>query len=592
MPISAEITALVEQWLKWDRNAATRAEIEGLVAKSDETTLKRLLGSRMEFGTAGLRAAMGAGNSQMNDVTVIQAAQGLAAYLRASFTSDELTSRGVVVGHDARHNSQRFARLSANVFIAAGIKTFLFGQIVCTPFVPFTVRTRKCVAGVMVTASHNPKQDNGYKVYWSNGAQIISPIDSGIAASIEKNLEPLETAWETQPGAIDPFLEVSKDYFESLHPLAQFRSLSEASELKLTYTAMHGVGTQFATHSLRTFGIRDENIVLVKEQVEPDPEFPTVAFPNPEEGKSALNLSIATADRNNSRVILANDPDADRLAVAEKLPNGSWKVFTGNHLGALFGWWCLESYKRKGGDLSNAAMVCSAVSSMILRSMAAKEGFYFEETLTGFKWMGSRSEVLAREEGKTILFAFEEAIGFMIGTRVFDKDGVTAAGVMAEMVNYLHYKENGKTLNQKLLEIYELYGFHSSYNSYVISKDVVKTREMFDSMRELNKGTYPSEVAGAKVVSIRDLSIGIDTSKPDKVATLPSSKVSPMITFYFDNRVVLTVRGSGTEPKIKWYSEMVSTSAGQEEDLERFVNKAIEELVRPAHFGFLARPTA
>lgn len=591
--VSDEIMALVKQWLSWDRNSVTRAEVENLVEKKDNDNLRRLLSTRMEFGTAGLRAAMGAGTSQMNDVTVIQAAQGLAAYLAQHYSAADLSERGVVIGFDARHNSSRFARLSANVFLSLGVKVYLFRDICCTPFVPFTVRTRRCVAGVMVTASHNPKQDNGYKVYWSNGAQIISPHDAGIAKCIEDNLDPLSSAWETQPGALDLLDEIQSEYLASLLSLSTQQEAAAASETKFTYTAMHGVGTRFTTKALEAFGVRKENIVLVAEQVEPDPEFPTVAFPNPEEGKSALNLAMATADRANSRVILANDPDADRLAVAEKQRDGAWRVFTGNHIGALFGWWALECYRRGGGDLSKAAMVSSAVSSMILRSIASKEGFYFEETLTGFKWMGSRSEVLEREQGKQVLFAFEEAIGFMCGTRVYDKDGVTAAAVMSDIVHYLEKHEgSGKLLSDKLTDIYATYGFHASYNSYVISRDPRKTQEMFDSMRTLNGGSYPDVVAGAKVKSIRDLSVGLDTSKHDRVAALPSSKVSPMITFFFENGVAMTIRGSGTEPKVKWYSEIISsTSEGMEEQLVSFVTKAVEELMRPAQFGFLARPT-
>jgi phosphoglucomutase / phosphopentomutase len=589
-----QLKAAVDLWFSWDKNDTTIREVQGLVALNNNATLQKLFGSRMEFGTAGLRAAMGAGTSQMNDVTVIQAAQGLAAYLKTQFTASDLTDRGIVIGNDARHNSSRFARLSANVFLAKGIKTYLFPDIVCTPYVPFTVRRRGCVAGVMVTASHNPKQDNGYKVYWSNGAQIIGPHDSGIAKCIEENLNPQTTSWETQPGAIDPTEDTAAAYFESLAELCLHKDVALKSTTKFTYTAMHGVGTRFATRSLSTFGVRPENIVYVKEQVEPDPEFPTVAFPNPEEGKSALNLAFATADAHNSRVILANDPDADRLAVAERQEDGAWRVFTGNHIGALFGWWALERYKRSGKIVdSNVAMVSSAVSSMILRSMAQQEGFTFEETLTGFKWMGSRSEILEREQHKTVLFAFEEAIGFMFGTRVFDKDGITAAAVMADMVHDLELNENGKRLSTKLEDIYRQYGFHASYNSYVVSKDSAKTRVMFDSMRTLGlDGGYPSTVAGVAVTSIRDLSVGLDTSRPDGLALLPSSAVSPMITFYFENKSVLTIRGSGTEPKIKWYAEMISTNgASCEAELVEFVTAAVGELMRPNEFGFLPRPT-
>jgi phosphoglucomutase / phosphopentomutase len=590
--LPTELQTAVNVWYMWDRNETTSQEVRALVEKGDIHTLQKLFGSRLEFGTAGLRAAMGAGTSQMNDVTVIQAAQGLAAYLKTQFSTEDLKERGIVVGNDARHNSSRFARLSANVFLANGIKTYLFGEIVCTPYVPFTVRRRRCVAGVMVTASHNPKQDNGYKVYWSNGAQIIGPHDSGIARCIEENLTPIMPSWETQPGAVDPMDDTAEAYFQSIEGLCLHKDVAAKSSTKFTYTAMHGVGTRFTTRALNTFGVTKENIIYVKEQIEPDPEFPTVAFPNPEEGKSALNLAMATAEANGSRVILANDPDADRLAVAERQDDGTWRVFTGNNIGALLGWWALECHRRRGGAVSkDIYMVSSAVSSMILRSMAQKEGFSFEETLTGFKWMGSRSETLERECNKTVLFAFEEAIGFMCGTRVYDKDGVTAAAVVADLVHDLEVNDHGKRLSDKLADIYQMYGFHASYNSYVISKDTSKTREMFDSMRHIGPdGGYPTAVAGVKVTSIRDLSVGLDTSQPGGAALLPSSAVSPMITFYFENQSVLTVRGSGTEPKIKWYAEMISTDTCCEAQLVAFVTAAIDALVRPQTFGFLPRP--
>lgn len=592
----ASTTELATQWLQWDRNPKTRSEIESLIEAKNDAKLEQLLRTRLEFGTAGLRAAMGAGNSRMNDVTVIQAAQGLAAYLKAVNPSSSTIS--IAIGHDARHNSERFAELSVNVFLAAGFQVYAFRQIVPTPFVPFAVRHFQCHAGVMVTASHNPKEDNGYKVYWKNGAQIISPIDSGIAAAIEAHLEPQPSSWERLPSLtpVESFDTIFQHYFASLEPLCHHREINVASSVKFTYTAMHGVGTQFTTESLRRFGVEGNSLVYVAEQVQPDPDFPTVAFPNPEEGKSALNLSFATADRNGSRVILANDPDADRLAVAEKQRDGTWRVFTGNHIGALLGWWNLFLHKSaNNGSVENVAMLSSAVSSMILRSIAQKEGFLFEETLTGFKWMGSRSEQLmssTTDQKKIVLFAFEEAIGFMCGTRVFDKDGVTAAAVLAECANYLDAKENGKLLSEKLEDIYTEYGRHTSYNSYVVSRDPVKSKAMFDTMRHLEQGGYPTVVAGAKVLHIRDLTVGFDSREETKKPVLPTSAVSPMITFYFDNNVTLTIRGSGTEPKLKWYSELISTEGGQTDQLlTAFVDQAVKELMRPQEFGFAARPT-
>lgn len=588
-----DLQTLVDNYLRWDRNEATNASVKALVDAKDYGALTKLMSPPLEFGTAGLRAAMAGGFARMNDVTVIQAAQGLAAHILATFSKEECASRGVIIGFDARHNSSRFARLSANVFLSQGIRTRLFRQICPTPFVPFGVLHYSALAGVMVTASHNPKQDNGYKVYWSNGAQIIPPTDSDIAAQIAAHQEPADAAWAEQPGAEDPFDEVHERFFATLSEGWAHKATTAASPIAFTYTAMHGVGTAFTLKSLETAGVPAERVVLVKEQVEPDPEFPTVAFPNPEEGKSALNLSFAAAEAAGSSIILANDPDADRLAVAERLPSGAWKVFTGNELGALLGWWALELFKQKNAkeSLADCAMVSSAVSSKILSSYAKAEGFYFEETLTGFKWMGSRARSLVEDAAapKKVLFAFEEAIGFMFGTRVYDKDGVTAAAAFAEMSCWLH-ANGGLSPNAKLQQLWAQYGFHCSYNSYVTSSDPAQNKAMFDNMRVIEGGQYPTTVAGAKVLSIRDLATGLDTTRADKKAVLPVSAAAPMITFAFDNGVTMTIRGSGTEPKVKWYSEIISQEVeGTEERLKVFIDAAIEYLMNPAKYGFQAR---
>ena len=577
---------LAAEWLRQDRCEATRSEVTALVEAENWDRLTQLMSTRMEFGTAGLRAEMGAGFSRMNELTIVQTAQGFSKYLREQWSPEDLAQRGVVLGFDARHQSHRFAKLSAHVLLGAGIKVRLYRQICPTPFVPFAIKQYSCVAGVMVTASHNPKQDNGYKVYWANGAQIISPHDKGIAAAIEASLEVSDSTWlatGSEPaGVIDAFDEINDLYFASLGK--EVAPVNAA--FNLVYTAMHGVGTEFIQKALASISFPASQLFLVEKQCTPDPEFPTVAFPNPEEGKSALDLSFSTANANNANVILANDPDADRLAVAEKV-DGTWRVFTGNEIGALLGWWCLQKEKKQSSDFSRCLMLASTVSSSILGSMAKKEGFQFQETLTGFKWMGSWSERRMREDGLKVLFAFEEAIGFMCGTRVLDKDGVTAAAVLCELLAFL----NGKTLSSQLEAIFAEYGYHESSNSYVVSRDTQKTNEMFQSMRTGGSGVngYPATVAGAKVISIRDLTTGFDSTKDDKKAVLPTSKSSNMITFGLDNGVTITIRGSGTEPKIKWYSERISATKPEPHSLDKFTQAAVDELMRPEVYGFKAR---
>ncbi|XP_052278891.1 phosphopentomutase-like [Dreissena polymorpha] len=585
----------VEEWLKWSKNETDNKEIQALVDEGNADELQLRLFHRMEFGTAGLRARMGAGYNMMNDLTVIQATQGLCSYVIENIP--DAKAMGVCVGYDGRYNSKRFAQLTSTIFLNKGIKVYLFSKLCPTPYVAHCTRHYKCACGVMVTASHNPKEDNGYKVYWSNGAQIISPVDKGISAHILGNLEPWETSWdvdftETSPLRKDPFDDIHTRYQEDVKLLCHFSEKNKCSPVKFTYTAMHGVGYLFTRTSLEQFGFPP--VIPVKEQVEPDPDFPTVKYPNPEEGKGALTLSMKTADENGSTVILANDPDADRLAVAEKA-NGEWIIFTGNEIGALLGWWSWFTFRQRCLDTpaSECYMFSSTVSSKILETIAKKEGFNFEETLTGFKWMGNRADTVLKE-GKTVLFAFEEAIGFMCGSTVLDKDGVSAAAVCAEMATYVY--NEGKTLKGQLNDIFDEYGLHVSNNSYYICHDQKIIKSMFDDIRNYNNtGKYPESCDQYKIKYIRDLTAGFDNSCPDNKPLLPVSKSSQMITFTFENGCVATLRTSGTEPKIKWYTEhrpdpaSGMTRSQTEAELQDMVDSIVRHFYQPQKNGLIAR---
>ncbi|XP_046563079.1 phosphoglucomutase-2-like [Haliotis rubra] len=597
---NADIDAKVEEWMRWDKNEVNREEIRKLaLAKNVDELRKRLL-QRMEFGTAGLRARMGAGYSMMNDLTIIQATQGLVKYLVA--TDPDAKKNGLVVGYDARHNSQRWSELVATICINEGVPVYKYSKICPTPYVPYAVVHYGASCGIMITASHNPKEDNGYKVYWKNGAQIISPIDKGIATSITEHLEPFPTSWDTSclaNGKLlkDPYDEIYDLYNKDLHHLCHFREQNTSSKVTFTYTAMHGVGYKFTCESLKKFGFPPP--VPVKEQVEPDPEFPTVKYPNPEEGKGALTLSMQTADANGSVVILANDPDADRLAIAEKQPNGKWRIFTGNEIGALLGWWSLFAFRRSNQDVPNSdiCMVASTVSSKILQTIARKEGCIFDETLTGFKWIANKA-CERKNDGKHVIFAFEEAIGFMCGTKVLDKDGVSAAAVSAEMATYLY--NNNSTLAKKLVEIFNEYGYHLSRNSYFLCYDPAITAKMFKNLRNFDgPGKYPSSCGPYKIKYVRDLTgTGYDNSQPDNVPILPTSKSSEMITFTFENGCVATLRTSGTEPKIKYYTEhKPDPTTGMDRDAaERELNDMVHcietHFFQPETFGLTPRPTS
>jgi phosphomannomutase len=592
--LAPELADAANDWIANDPNEATRKEIQLLVASCDEAELRRiLLSGRMEFGTAGLRARLGPGYNQMNVVTIAQAAQGFVAYLQEQFDSATLAERGVIVGYDHRHYSDRFAQLTAAACRAADIRVHLTSTICPTPYVAFGVRLLNCVAGVMVTASHNPKEDNGYKVYWSTGSQIIPPHDAGIAAAIERNLKIRDTTigdlWKS-PDVKCPLAEIESRFFGSLSAVCEpHRDVTRRTDLHVTYTAMHGVGGIPTTRAVTEIaGLPVGQWHTTPEQQEPHPDFPTVTFPNPEEGKSALELATKVAIETGSTLIVANDPDADRLALAEvDLSKKTATIFTGNQVGALFGWWCVAEAKRQGRDLSLCIVLSSAVSSQILRSIAEKEGMQFEETLTGFKWMGTRGTIAEETRGLQVLFAFEESIGFMVGDRVRDKDGVSAAAIAVQMAAWLAAK--GLTLSQQLQNVFAEYGVHTCQSSYVISPSPATTREMFTAMKD-SHGAFPTSIGGCKVIAVRDLVDGTDTRTADGRAALPTSTVSPMITFFFEGDVVLTIRASGTEPKIKYYCEARGTDESENRTrIDAIVKDALTSVVKVEQFGFKPR---
>nr|CAD7439127.1 unnamed protein product [Timema bartmani] len=626
--LNEDLDQRISQWLEWDkvtmvqgvtltihwttddrqikvrilsgllRNEKTRQEIQSLVDNMNISELDAMFESRLTFGTAGIRGAMGPGPSNMNDLVIIQTTQGLVTYLQEACTESVL--RGVAIGYDGRYNSKRFAELTTAIILNRGIPVYLFSRVCPTPFIPYTVTHFNLSAGIMITASHNPKEDNGYKVYWQNGSQIIPPHDKNIQKSIVEQLTPWETSWDTSILSTsnllkDPYSEVWDAYFDHLRGTVVYPMVNVRSPLKFTYTAMHGVGYPYMKEAFAVVHLQP--FLAVSEQRDPDPEFPTVKFPNPEEGKSALDLAIKTADTGGSTVILANDPDADRLAVAEKnVENKSWKVFTGNELGALLGWWSFHCFKNKTkADLDNVYMLASTVSSKILKSMAAIEGFNFIETLTGFKWMGNETVNLL-SQGKTVLFAFEEAIGFMYGTAVLDKDGISAGAKLAELACYL--QDIGITLSDKLADIYKTYGHHISKNSYYFCYNQEVIKQLFDRLRTFagTANTYPTSILNGKyrITSVRDLTTGYDSNQHDRKAILPTSKSSQMITFTFNNGLVVTLRTSGTEPKIKYYTELCAAPEEQNVDylrevLKEMVDAIVEEFLQPEKNNLTAR---
>ncbi|PCH38295.1 phosphoglucomutase 1 [Wolfiporia cocos MD-104 SS10] len=577
----SSLESLVKEWLRLDQNEFTHAKIKDLYASGNYVELEKRMRKRIEFGTAGLRGRMEAGWSRMNDLIIIQASQGLCAYVLQ--TVPNASSRGVVVGHDHRHHSEKWAKLTAAAFVANGVKVYLLNGLVHTPLVPFSVKRLDAACGVMITASHNPKDDNGYKVYWENAVQIIAPHDKGISNAIKANLEP--KTWDiasttSSPLCIDRTEEMREAYFDYLSSLCLRRSHNGEASLKFVNTSMHGVSHPFMVKAFDIFGF--PAFVPVREQQQPDPDFPTVKFPNPEE-KGALDLALRTAGECGADYVLAQDPDADRFSAAERGPDGQWIPFTGDQLGILFASTTLERYKATGKPLHKLAMVASTVSSRMIEAMANTEGFKFVECLTGFKFIGN-SALKLQEEGYEVLFGYEEAIGYMFGSEIRDKDGVSASVMFAEMASALHTQ--GKTASSHLRDLYDRYGYFQTSNSYFICSDPPTIDRIFARIRNYDgKGTperpsYPPSIASHRVTRVRDLTVGYDSgTAPTYKPVLPLSS-GHMIQIWAQSptdgtSITLTLRTSGTEPKIKYYLEGIGKNA---EQVGLLLPKVVQEL--------------
>ena len=565
---------LVDNWLMHDFFEPTRVQCLNWLADYNYKEIQARLDastSNLVFGTAGLRAKMGPGFDRLNCLTVLLTTQGLVKYLG----QNGLISCGtVVIGYDGRHNSENFAHVAASVFIANNVKVYFLDKPCPTPFTPFLIVQKRAVCGIQITASHNPKDDNGYKLYWSNGAQIIPPIDAGIAECIAqctdvdrevfKVLDPKTCRVKDSSlllhNILDPTISEYIDVIkrEVMHNSAE---ANRGTNHKFAYTAMHGVGYQYFERLFASFGFNPEqSLVTVSSQVGIDPEFPTVKFPNPEE-KGALKQAIADAEANGCTIVLANDPDADRFTACEKQRNGSWRQFSGDELGLLFADWQSLNFKQEEGVETKGLMVASVVSSRMVQALCEARKIQFSDCLTGFKWIANES-MRIRYDNKSLkhLLGFEEAIGFQLCAAVPDKDGVSAACAFAEMAT--RWDSLGIKLTDRIDEISkEEIGFFANINGYFTIEDPAVTKEIFSSFRKSGMkflGRLP-------IVSVRDVTKGTDTSLPDGVQShLPATPEAEMVTVYFENGATVTVRASGTEPKVKYYSELSSKISREE----------------------------
>lgn len=512
------LVAEVKAWIEDDPDPITAARLQALLDSDDEATLRTYFNGFLQFGTAGLRGPNGPGPSCMNRAVVGRAAAGIAAYMKARGMTR------VVIGRDARYGSAEYAIESAEIFSGAGMEVFLLPRALPTPVLAYATTALKADVGVMVTASHNPPADNGYKVYIGPDAdgiayassQIISPTDAFIADHIAAI-----TTLKSQPrgdkwAVLDETL--IKEYVQRTAALAK-----NPGKLKIVYTAMHGVGTQTLSEVFKSGGFPD--LILVSEQADPDPDFPTVAFPNPEE-PGAIDLALATARAHSADLVIANDPDADRCAAAIKDRSGQWRMLRGDELGVIFGEWIARTSPQ--GTFGN-----SIVSSSILRKISAHYGIDFKEVLTGFKWL-AKIEDLA--------FGYEEAIGYCVDSEtVNDKDGISAAIFLAQIATDL--AATGKDLNDLLDEVWQRHGFHATEQISIRVADMGAITKLLASLRS----NPPQEIAGRQVESIDDLAAPTDGLPP-----------TDGLRLWLSGGVRIIIRPSGTEAKLKCYIEVIT----------------------------------
>jgi phosphomannomutase len=546
-----DLLARARDWAAQDPDPATRAELLAILALPDpmKSDLADRFAGSLEFGTAGLRGVLGAGPNRMNRAVVLCTTWGLAHELLATFP--DATEKGVVIGYDGRRYSREFALDTALVLAAAGIHAHLFDDVAPTPLTAYAVTRLGAVAGVMVTASHNPPEYNGYKAYWRNGAQIIPPTDERIAARIVKAPPAKDVPRLDMEGARSRGLlttvpaAVTTSYLDAVKRLAVHDGGDRS--LPIVYTPMHGVGDVLARRALANAGFT--RVTSVPEQQKPDGAFPTVAFPNPEE-KGAMDLAFALATKEKAQLILANDPDADRLAVALPRTDGTGFVqLTGNQVGVLMGHYLLTERPKTSGE--KPLVLASIVSSPMLGTIASALGVRYEETLTGFKWIAN----LAMErdkDGYAFVFGYEEALGYTVGDVVRDKDGISAAAIVAEMAAVLGSR--GKTLLAELESIYRRYGLFVSSQVSLTRKGASGAAEIAALMDRL-RAAPPRRVGDKEVLATRDYQAKerVDAKGGKTPLTLPKSNV---LTFELSGGSRIIARPSGTEPKVKFYFDV------------------------------------
>ena len=544
-----EVTARAQVWLDGNYDAETKAEVHQMLDATDKTLLIEAFYKDLEFGTGGLRGIMGAGTNRMNIYTVGAATQGLSNYLKTQFTS--LPQISVVIGHDCRNNSRKFAEISANIFSANGIKVYLFEDLRPTPEISFAIRHFGCQSGIILTASHNPKEYNGYKAYWDDGAQMIAPHDENVISEVMNIKNVNDIKFEGNKELIQIIgQEVDRIYLERIKTLILSpEAIERNKDLKIVYTPIHGTGIKLIPDALRAFGFT--NIIDVPEQNVISGNFPTVVSPNPEE-PAALEMAVNKARDTDADIVMASDPDADRLGIAIKNDKNEWILVNGNQTYLILIYYLIRRWKELGRLKGNEYVVKTIVTTEVMTDIARKNGVEYYDCFTGFKWIAA---VMRDNEGKkTYIGGGEESYGFLAEDFVRDKDAVSACALMAEVTAWA--KDNGKTLFELLQDIYIEYGFGKEKGISVVRKGKSGAEEIAQMMIDF-RTSPPVEIAGSKVVTIKDY----ETLKKTDVVTgnvtnLDMPATSNVLQFFTQDGTKISVRPSGTEPKIKFYIEV------------------------------------
>jgi phosphoglucomutase len=563
------------EWLNDDCfDDETKKELDSI--RDNEEEIKDRFYKELEFGTAGLRGVIGAGTNRMNKYTVGRATQGLANFINKM----KIENPSVVISYDSRHMSKEFSEIAALVLNANGIKVNLFDNLRPVPELSFSVRYLHATAGIMITASHNPPEYNGYKVYWSDGAQIVPPIDKGIIDEVLsiKDFSLIKTLNKNE--AIEAGLlnyvgeEIDDAFINALKSSCLNPEIikKEAKNVKIVYTPLHGAGNLPVQRILKELGF--ENVYVVPEQEKPDGDFPTVSYPNPEDPK-AFELALKLAKEVDADVVLATDPDADRLGVFSKMSNGEYVSYTGNMSALLICEYELSQKKEKGIFPNNGAIITTVVSSELTKAIAENYGAKVFETLTGFKWIGEKIRKFEEEHSYKYLFGFEESYGCLIAPHARDKDGISAVMALCEATAF--YKNKGWSLWEQMIKIYEKYGYYREGQVSIVLKGADGAEEIKNKMAKM-RSNPPTELAGLKVLEVRDYQEHVIKKADGEVSEtdLPTSNV---LYYELSNNSWCCVRPSGTEPKIKFYMGVKGSTMQDAENQLAVLSEAMKKFV-------------